>query len=476
MLLLKRRKLLCQKEMGQVFLEREKDTIAAISTPLAAGGIGVIRVSGPRARQIAGQVLHPVGDRRPETVPGYCAVFGRLFDREGEFDEAVVTVFKAPHSYTGEDVAEVSCHGGVYLMQRALRAILDQGAVLAAPGEFTKRAFLNGKMSLTQAEAVMDLISARGKQAAQAAFASREGALYQKIKGFSERLVFLAGHLAAWTDYPEEEIEAVEPEALGASLSELIGDAEKLLATFDSGRALREGIDTVIAGSPNVGKSTLMNLLAGCDRSIVTDLPGTTRDVVEETVQMEGVLLRLADTAGLRQTDDPVEAVGVGIARRRLERAGLILAVFDSSRPLEEADRQFLRAVRGRPVIAVINKSDLPPQIELAEVEEAALETVWVSAAAGQGVEELSAAVMRVLKIEEIDTASAMVANERQRRCLADALAALKEAASALAEGQTLDAVGVCIDEAIQHLGDLTGERAGDLVVEQVFSRFCVGK
>lgn len=457
-------------------MEREESTIAAVSTPLAEGGIGVIRVSGPRAHQIAGEIFCPAGDRRLETMAGYSAAFGHLFDDDGEFDEAVVTVFRAPHSYTGEDVAEISCHGGLYLMQRALRALLDKGAAPAAPGEFTKRAFLNGKMSLTQAEAVMDLISAQGKQAAQAAFASREGALYKKIRGFSERLLFMAGHLAAWADYPEEEIEAVEPGALRASLSELAGDAENLLCTFDGGRILREGVDTVIAGSPNVGKSTLMNLLSGCDRSIVTDIPGTTRDVVEETVRMEGILLRLADTAGLRQTDDPVEAAGVGIARRRLEGAGLILAVFDSSRPLGEEDRQFLRSVAGRPVIAIINKSDLPPKIELEEVKGVARETVWISAAAGQGIEELSQAVMRVLKVEKIDTTSAMVANERQRCCLAAALSALKEAIAALEDGQTLDAVGVCIDEAIQHFGDLTGERAGDLVVEQVFSRFCVGK
>ncbi|MDY4192259.1 MAG: tRNA uridine-5-carboxymethylaminomethyl(34) synthesis GTPase MnmE [Oscillospiraceae bacterium] len=457
-------------------MQKESSTIAAVSTPLAVGGIGVIRVSGPEAHLIAEKIFRPAGKRSVSACPGYSALFGRLFDRDGEFDEAVVTVFRAPHSYTGEDVAEISCHGGVYLVRRALRALIENGAEPAAPGEFTKRAFLNGKLSLTQAEAVMDLIGAQGEQAARAALTSRDGALYRKIGAISERLAALDGHLAAWVDYPEEEIEEVEPAVLERSLGEVLAEGETLLATFDGGKLLREGVDTVIAGSPNVGKSTLMNLLAGCEKSIVTDIPGTTRDVVEEAVRVGDVLLRLADTAGLRRTDDPVETAGVSLARRRLERAGLVLAVFDSSRPLEEEDRRLLKEIAGRPAVAVINKSDLPPRLEREEVEQAVGETVWISAARGSGVEELSAAIARVLSIASIDTTAAMIANERQRDCLLGALSALREALSALAEGQTLDAVGVCVEEALQHLGDLTGERAGDLVIEQVFSRFCVGK
>ncbi|MDD2955540.1 MAG: tRNA uridine-5-carboxymethylaminomethyl(34) synthesis GTPase MnmE [Oscillospiraceae bacterium] len=457
-------------------MQSEAVTIAAVSTPLGVGGIGVIRVSGPRAHRLAAEVFRPVGGRTPENCPGYSAVYGRLFDEEGEFDDAVVTVFRAPYSYTGEDVAEISCHGGVYLVQRALRALIRRGVQPAAPGEFTKRAFLNGKLSLTQAEAVMDLISAQGTEAARAALTLRDGALFRSVHGLEERLLALAGHLAAWVDYPDEEIEEVDPAAMASELAAVAREGKRLLATFDAGKILREGVETVIAGSPNVGKSTLMNLLAGCEKSIVTEIPGTTRDVVEEMVRVGDVILRLADTAGLRNTEDPVERTGVTLARRRLDTAGLVLAVFDSSRPLGQEDRELLAAIRGRAAVAVVNKSDLPTLLQREEVEAAAAETVWLSAASGEGVDVLSAAIARVIGQAQLDTTSAMIANERQRDCLCRALSSVEEAAAALGEGQTLDAVDVCVEDAIQHLGDLTGERAGDLVVEQVFSRFCVGK
>ena len=451
-------------------------TIAAISTPLGTGGVGVIRISGPDAIRTAEAVFSPAGGQPLSASHGYTAHYGRLRDREGEFDEAVATVFRAPRSYTGEDVVELSCHGGLYLVQRTLRAVLDHGASLAGPGEFTKRAYLNGKLSLAQAESVMDLIGAAGRQSAQAALAGRDGALSHKIDGIAAELVDQAAHLAAWNDYPDEDMESVTPEPLAAALRSSLRECQALLDGYDTGRILREGVDTAIIGRPNVGKSTLMNLLAGTQKSIVTAIPGTTRDVVEETVLAGEIVLRLADTAGIRDTDDPVEQAGVQLARRRLESAQLVLVVLDRSEPLSEGDQALLASLAGRPAIAVLNKSDLPPQLEEKALAGLVSQTVEISARTGEGAENLIQAIAELLHLSDVDPSAPLLANERQRICLQKAAAALEEAVQALEEGVTLDAVSVCLDEAIGPLLELTGRRVSDAVVDAVFAQFCVGK
>ena len=441
----------------------QASTVAAISTPLAAGGLGVIRVSGPRAVELAAEVFSPAGSRRVQDVPGYSGVYGRVHDQSGEIDDAVALVFRAPKSYTGEDVVELSCHGGVYILQRTLRALVAAGAVPAAPGEFTKRAFLNGKLGLTQAEAVMDLIASQGDQAARAALSARDGALYAKIHGVASGLVAISGHMAAWVDFPEEDIPEVEQKTLQQALQQALDEIGALIRTFDAGQVLREGVETAIVGRPNVGKSTLMNLLAGCEKSIVTDIPGTTRDVVE-------------DTAGLRETDDPVESVGVARAYKRIQAASLVIAVFDSSQPLAEADLKLLSELAGRPCVAVVNKTDLPRAADLQTIRAFIPAVVELSAKGGTGVSELAQAVRQVLHTGEVDTSAAMLANERQLDCAQRAAEALREACDALRDGCTLDAVGVCVDTALDALLALTGERVSDVVVDEVFSHFCVGK
>ena len=451
-------------------------TIAAISTPLGTGGVGVIRISGPDAIRTAEAVFSPAGGQPLSASHGYTAHYGRLHDREGEFDEAVATVFRAPRSYTGEDVVELSCHGGLYLVQRTLRAVLDHGASLAGPGEFTNRAYLNGKLSLAQAESVMDLIGAAGRQSAQAALAGRDGALSHKIDGIAAELVDQAAHLAAWNDYPDEDMESVTPEPLAAALRSNLRECQALLDGYDTGRILREGVDTAIIGRPNVGKSTLMNLLAGTQKSIVTAIPGTTRDVVEETVLAGEIVLRLADTAGIRDTDDPVEQAGVQLARRRLESAQLVLVVLDRSEPLSEGDQALLASLAGRPAIAVLNKSDLPPQLEEKALAGLVSQTVEISARTGEGAENLIQAIAELLHLSDVDPSAPLLANERQRICLQKAATALEEAVQALEEGVTLDAVSVCLDEAIGPLLELTGRRVSDAVVDAVFAQFCVGK
>jgi tRNA modification GTPase len=451
-------------------------TIAAISTPSGTGGIGIVRLSGPGAIRVAEEIFRPRGKKSLAKARGYTGMLGRVHDGETDLDDCIAFVFRAPKSYTGEDVVELSCHGGGWILQRVLRLCLANGAVSAGPGEFTRRAFLSGKMNLAEAEAVMDLISARGESARKAALSARDGRLSKETAKIAAALLAESAHLAAWADYPEEDLEPVDEVTLARKLRQTEGEIDALLATWDRGKLLREGVDAVIAGRPNVGKSALMNLLAGENRSIVTDIPGTTRDVVEDSVRLGDILLRLSDTAGIRDTSDPVEQIGVSRARDRIESAGLILAVFDRSIPLEEADRELLALLKGKNCVAVVNKSDLPAQLELAEVRAAIPRVVEISALNGEGREELEQAVQEMLALDHFDPAEAVVANERQRACLLEAAQSVAEAATALESGMTLDAVNVSIDSALDALLRLTGERVTDAVVDEVFARFCVGK
>lgn len=451
-------------------------TIAAISTPLAVGGIGVVRLSGEQALSIAQQVFEPGAAKQVSQMAGYTAAYGHVRDSQGVFDEAVLTVFRAPRSYTGEDVAEISCHGGLYLVQRLLRAVLDAGAVPAQAGEFTKRAFLNGKISLTQAEAVGDLIAARSDFSARAALSLKDGALYRRIQAIQGELLALAGHLSAWVDYPEEEMESVTPEEIGDTLTRAGESLQGLLDGFGAGQLLKQGIDTAIVGRPNAGKSTLMNLLSQSERSIVTQVAGTTRDIVENTVCIGDMILNLADTAGLRETQDPVEQIGVQLARRRMQSSALVLAVFDSSQELDGEDLELLKALKGRCAVAVVNKVDLPSRLDLERIRQAAPQVVLLSASQGQGLPELQEAIARALQLGQVDPNAAMLANERQRSCAAAARQAVLEALECLQSGYTLDAVTVCVTQAIERLGELSGTTAAQAVVDEVFSKFCVGK
>lgn len=453
------------------------DTIAAIATPAAPAGLGVIRLSGPDAIPVAGRVFRPLhADRALERLAGYTAAYGHAADGDGDIDDCVALVFRAPRSYTGEDVVELSCHGGMYLLQRVLRACLDAGARPAGPGEFTRRAFVNGKMDLTQAESVMELIAANGRLAARTALAAREGGIYRRLEQVKESLLGAAAQFGAYIDYPDDDIPELEPAVLEATIREAAAAVTALLDTFDAGRVLREGIDTVIVGSPNVGKSTLMNRLAGCERSIVTDVAGTTRDVVEETVRLGDVVLRLADTAGIRQTGDVVETVGVEKARSRMRQAALVLAVFDGSRPLTEDDRVLAREAAGAASIAIVNKEDKPLLTDKDWLEKTFDRVVTLSAKQGDGIDRLTRAVAEVTGVQRLDDSQPVLATERQRQCAARCLTCLEEALDALTGGMTLDAVAVSVDSAIAALLELTGERTTEAVVEQVFARFCVGK
>ena len=451
-------------------------TVAAVATPNAPGGIGIVRISGKDAVEIASRVFRPVSGKPLTESKGYTAHFGSVYDKEEKIDEAVCIIYRAPKSYTGEDVAEINCHGGLYITKRVLRAVLDSGAEPAQAGEFTKRAFLNGKMDLAASESVMALIGASGKQAAGAALNTLEGNLRKKINECASQIVAVCASLAAWVDYPDEDIEEITPEEMLPVFEKVRTELEDVIRRYDCGRAVTDGVDTVIVGKPNVGKSTLMNMLTGFERSIVTDIAGTTRDVVEECVMLGEIILRIADTAGIRETENVVENMGVNLAKRRLERAELVLAVFDSSVPLNSDDLEIIEQCKEKKSVAVFNKSDLPTQADREIIEKAFPVSVELSASTGEGRQQLEDAVAGILMTNEFDPAAACLTSERQRQCCLKAVEHLSEAASGIRNGVTLDAVNVCADCAIDALLELTGERANAAVVDEVFSRFCVGK
>lgn len=459
-----------------IFMSESNKTIAAIATAQAAGGVGMIRVSGDSAMEICDKVFRSVSGNELKNSKGYRAHFGRVSDNDGDIDECVALVFRAPHSYTGENVVELSCHGGLYVLKRVLRAVLSAGAAPAKAGEFTERAFLNGKMDLTQAEAVMDLIGAQGKQAADAALTALGGTLSREIAEDTEKLVNVCAHLSAWVDYPDEEIEELENDEMLKTVSDVEKSLEKLLATYDSGKVLTQGVQTAIVGRPNVGKSTLMNMLVGSQRSIVTSYAGTTRDIVEESVTLGGISLHLSDTAGIRESDDPVEAIGVSMAKDRLQKSEFVIAVFDGSEELTKEDMEILEFCKDKLCLGVINKTDLDVKDIKEEISKYIGTIVEISAEKLNGKEELEEAAAKLLETDRIDTTQAMLTGERQYLSVTEALSCVREAKFALESGMTLDAVNVSLDCAIEKLLELTGKKASEEVVNGIFARFCVGK
>ncbi len=451
-------------------------TIAAIATPNASGGIGVIRISGDDAIAVADKVFVSVSGRKLCDIKGYTALFGHIYENESAVDECVALVFRAPKSYTGEDVVELSCHGGLFVTQKVLRTVFGAGALPAEPGEFTKRAFLNGKIDLAQAESVMNIISAHGQQALNAAANTLDGKLSEKIASIAASLTNVAAGIAVWTDDPDEDVPQAHEENVYEVVKNSHNELSKLIKNFDSGKAVTQGVPTAICGHPNVGKSTLMNQLAGYDKSIVTDIAGTTRDVVEETVRLGDIVLHLADTAGIHESDDIVESIGIDRTMKKLDSASLVLAVFDSSQPLDSNDIELLTKCRGRKAVAIINKTDLGINTDIDKIKEYIADTVFISAANGDGIEDLKAVIERLLGTAEFDTSAGILANERQYACCTAAADSLNEALTGLEIGVTLDAVNVSIDYATEKLLELTGEKAREAVVNEVFSKFCVGK
>ncbi len=451
--------------------------IASIATGQAVGGIGIVRLSGEGCIQLADKVFRCASGNKLAQSEGYKAHYGNVHDSTGWTDEAIAIVYRGPKSYTGEDVVELCCHGGLAVTRMTLRACIEQGAKPAAPGEYTRRAFENGKLSLTQAEAVMSIISAEGKQAALAAKGAHDGHLFKKIMEIADLLTDMSVKISAWCDYPdEEEIPEVTQEELVETLSAAKDMLYAVKNNGEAGKMLREGIDTVICGKPNVGKSTLMNLLAGCERSIVTDIPGTTRDLVEEKINLGDCILKISDTAGLHDTDDRVEQIGVERTWKRLSECALVIAVFDGSDELDKDDKALIDQLGDKTAIAVINKSDKQCKINIEYINNKFKHIVYMTALNGQGISELSDAVMKVTDLSNLDPSTGVVINERQHNCVIRAYEAVSEAYDAAVSGVTFDAIGVSVQGAIDCLLELTGEKATDRIIDGVFAQFCVGK
>ena len=463
-------------------MDRMHKTVCALATPPGAGGIAVVRVSGPEAYPIVSKVFVPL--HRQKSVleaRGYTALFGHYTLRGAEMDETVALFFRAPHSYTGEDVIELSVHGGTAMADGLLEALLLAGAEPAAPGEFTRRALEHGRMSLTQAEAVMEVISANGRQGAALAKSVLDGRLAKRIGGIQTALQSVNAHLTAWVDYPEEDVPELSDAQFTAALQQQKAELDSLISGYGAGAVLRRGVDCVLLGRPNVGKSTLLNLLAGFDRAIVTPVAGTTRDIVEQAVQLGDIRLNLFDTAGVREVGadgDAIEAEGIRRSWKKLEEAGLVLAVFDAAQPLTDADLEIARRCQGRPALAVLNKQDLVDSTDAAkaQLQPYFKQVITLCARDAASLQPLTAAVAALLGTAQLDPNAAQLCSARQLAAATRARDALTEAIRAKQNGFGLDAAAVCLTDALQALCDLTGEDASDRTIDEVFEKFCVGK
>lgn len=456
------------------------DTIAAISTPPGVGGIGVVRVSGLGTLSVVHRVFVRSSGRVLCNPASHRAHHGYIVDAQGErVDEVLLCVMRRPHSYTCEDVAEISCHGGSVSTQRVLNAVLAAGARVAEPGEFTKRAFLNGRLDLAQAEAVIDLINARTEASHRAALHQLEGALSKHLREVRESLLQVSVYLEAGIDFPEEDIELVSAGGLIERLDAVDVQFDRLLSTFERGRLLREGLATAIVGRPNVGKSSLLNALVGRDRAIVSPQPGTTRDTIEAELDLDGLLLRVIDTAGIRSTHDDIEQEGVRRAWDVAAQAELLLVVFDGSMALTPDDHRLLLETVAQPRVLVQNKCDLPPSWLRAELGSAHAEApfVSVSASRGDGLTELEQVVIRhVMGDASFDRDEVRLTQTRHRQLIETALQNVRAAAEGLRHGTPLEFVAFDVTEAIGQVSEVLGESAAGEVLGRIFSNFCIGK
>ena len=451
------------------------DTIAAISS--AGGPIGLIRVSGERAIQAVDAVFRTKSGVRMTDAPAQKLMFGTLLGDNGKVADCCYAVaFHAPHTYTGEPMAELQCHGSTAVLQQGMDALFRQGVRQAEAGEFTRRAFLNGKLGLSEAEAVHDLITARTAEAAQNAAAQVMGSVGSPVHDMREELIGMVAHFHAVVDFPDEDIDPVLFDDAAALLHRTTSRLYAMAESYERGRILREGVPCVILGRPNAGKSTLLNALLGRERAIVTDIPGTTRDLIEENVKVGQLLLRVTDTAGLRDTTDPIEQAGIDRALAEASASALILAVFDGAQPIGDEDMLVLARAAGHRAIAVLNKVDLPQQLDEKLLKKHFLHIVPLSAKTGEGMDKLLTLIPRTVGLGDGAFDGALITNARQAAALARAAERCESALYAAQSGMTPDAVVMDAEGAIAALGEITGETVTEAVVTRIFSDFCVGK
>ena len=462
--------------------EREsmtEDTISQIATPHGVGGIGIIRVSGTAALAVARAVFRPMRGTLGEIAP-YTARYGNIVAADGTIiDEGILLYMRAPHSYTGEDTVELQCHGGTIVLREVLRRTWEAGARPAEAGEFTKRAFLNGRLDLARAEGVMELIAAKSVRAARAARERMAGALSEEIIEIRQSLLGAIARIEAGIDFPEDDIPAASDVALMEDITDAAAAVQHLLTGAQAGRILREGVKTVIVGRPNVGKSSLLNALVGTERAIVTEVPGTTRDVIEEEISVEGIPLRLLDTAGLRATEDAVERIGVARTEQHLADAELVLAVFDRSSALTDEDRELLARLRTMhaDIIILCNKEDCASVLRVTDFAGVNAPVLMISAHAGTGMDALRVTIADRIRMMEGDLSDGALPNkEREAEVLRRALGHLAEAERTLAADMGSDFVSIDLRAAYETLGEVLGETVDTDLIDRIFSEFCIGK
>lgn len=454
-------------------------TIAAISTPMAPGGIGIVRISGPEAVAVADRIFRSAKGKTLSQRPTHTLTYGEIFDpATGEaVDECLVSVMRGPHTYTGEDICEINCHGGLYVCDRVLRLCLEHGASLAQPGEFTKRAFLNGKMDLSRAEAVIDLISAESGVANRVAVGQLKGQMGRRIQSLREAIIRVCADILVEVEYPEDDAPPIQEQKTYITICKIRDEISKLYHSFEAGRAIKEGIQTVIVGKPNVGKSSILNVLAGVDRAIVTSIAGTTRDVLQERIRLGGVMLNLHDTAGIRHAQDEVERIGVERSLELIDQGELIFFVVDISRPLDENDEAIMAQLDPARTIVLFNKTDLQTTVDEARILSKFPYTVYLSALRNTGVESLEQMVreMFLQKAQGLEQGE-IVTNARQRDCLRRACEDVQRAVDGLDAGYPFDLVTIDLQDAVDDLGQITGQTASEEIIADIFSRFCLGK
>ncbi|WP_071461065.1 tRNA uridine-5-carboxymethylaminomethyl(34) synthesis GTPase MnmE [Bacillus massilinigeriensis] len=460
----------------------EFDTIAAISTPMGEGAIAIVRLSGDEAISISDKLFRGVGGKRLAEVASHTIHYGHIIDPDTQqvAEEVMVSLMRGPKTFTKEDVIEINCHGGLVSVNRVLQLVLHAGARLAEPGEFTKRAFLNGRIDLSQAEAVIDLIRAKTDRAMNVALGQMEGRLSRLIRKLRQEILETLATIEVNIDYPEyDDVEEMTHSMLLEKAGYVLEEIRKLLQTSQQGKILREGLATVIVGRPNVGKSSLLNSLVQENKAIVTDIPGTTRDVIEEYVNVRGVPLRLLDTAGIRETEDIVEKIGVERSRQVLKEADLILLVLNYSEELSKEDRNIFRAAEGMDVIVIVNKTDLPQKLDLKEVKELAgsYKMVTTSLKEDRGVDELEEAIASLFFAGEIEAGDmTYVSNSRHIALLTQAKKSMEEAINGVHAGTPIDIIQIDLTRSWELLGEVIGDSVNETLIDQLFSQFCLGK
>lgn len=453
------------------------DTIAAISTPRGEGGIGIVRLSGDKAIEILGKIFKPKSQKKVEDIKSYTINYGHIYDKETLVDEVLVSVMKGPNTYTREDIVEINCHGGYLITEKVLELVLKNGCKIAEPGEFTRRAFLNGRLDLTQAEAVIDLIHGKTEKSISLSLNNLRGDLKEQIAHLKEILLDVAAHVNVVLDYPEEGVDEPMPDNLVRDLHNVHDTITKLVESYDKGKMIKEGIKTAIVGKPNVGKSSLLNSILREERAIVTSIAGTTRDTIEEIINIKGIPLVMVDTAGIRETQDEVENIGVQKSKKVLQEADLVLFVMDSSRELSEEDKEIYENIQSEKVIGILNKIDIERKLDITSLTKVK-KWIEISALENIGIENLENEIYNFILSENIEDSSEklIITNIRHKSALEKTKQAIENIFETMDMGYPMDLIAVDLNDAMDSLSEVTGEISSEDLLDHIFSNFCVGK